>query len=189
MEVIGGLVSLRFLEPNDAEELLELRLANREFFRPLEPTVGEFHFTLEGQKADIARIEQERANDESYVFGIFENSTGAIAGRVGLSAVFRKAWQNANLGYYVGQEFNGRGFGTEAVKLAVRYAFESARLHRVQAAVMSGNVASRRVLEKAGFRLEGLARNYLKINDRWEDHHIYAATIETWQEGEQRAQG
>ena len=178
MDVAGELVSLRHLIPTDAQPLLDLRLANREFFRPLEPTVGEFHFTLEGQLADITRLDEERANDESYVFGIFENASDALVGRIGLSAVFRKAWQNANLGYYVAQEHNGRGFGTEAVILASRYAFGQARLHRVQAAVMLDNVASKRVLEKAGFRHEGLARKYLKINDRWEDHHIYALTVE-----------
>ena len=168
--------------------MLDLRLANREFFRPLEPTVGDLHFTLEGQQADIARLEDERAADESYVFGVFENGSGVLAGRIGLSAVFRKAWHNANLGYYIGKEFNGRGYGTEAVMLAVRYAFEGARLHRVQGAVMLDNEASRRVLEKAGFRLEGLARNYLKINDRWEDHHIYAITLEDWEEGGARGE-
>jgi [ribosomal protein S5]-alanine N-acetyltransferase len=189
MQVSGELVSLRHLEPGDAQELLDLRIANREFLRPLEPTVSDLHFTLGAQQADIARLEQERASDMSYVFGIFERDSGALVGRIGLSAVFRKAWQNANLGYYIGKEYSGRGYCTEAVKLAVRFAFESARLHRVQAAVMLENVASRRVLEKAGFRLEGTASKYLKINDVWEDHHIYAISVEDWQQGANGGQG
>jgi [ribosomal protein S5]-alanine N-acetyltransferase len=188
MQLSGELVSLRPLEPGDAQELLDLRVVNRDYFRPLEPTVSDSHFTLEAQLADIARLEQEKADDLSYVFGIFERSSGALVGRIGLSAVFRKAWQNANLGYYIGKEYGGRGCGTEAVRLILAYAFEHVGLHRVQAAVMLNNAPSRRVLEKAGFRREGLAPNYLRINDKWEDHHIYAITLEDWRSGAADAQ-
>lgn len=67
---------------------------------------------------------------------------------------------------------------TEAVKLAVRFAFDEAGLHRVQAGVMPHNVRSIRVLEKAGFRNEGLSKRYLNINGVWKDHLIFARTSE-----------
>lgn len=69
---------------------------------------------------------------------------------------------------------------TEAVTLAVRYCFNDAGLHRVQAAVMPRNAASIRVLEKAGFRYEGFSEYYLKINGNWEHHNIYSLTREYW---------
>jgi ribosomal-protein-alanine N-acetyltransferase len=121
----------------------------------------------------------DRATDRAYAFGIFEANTDRLVGRIALSSVVRGAWNNANLGYWVGQEFNGRGYGTEAVKLIVRVGCgPELGLHRIQAGVMPWNVASVRVLVKNGFRLEGVALRYLLINGTWEDHHIYALTRE-----------
>jgi [ribosomal protein S5]-alanine N-acetyltransferase len=73
---------------------------------------------------------------------------------------------------------NGRGYATEALRLVTRFALGAAGLHRVQAGVMPRNTASIRVVEKNGFRFEGLARNYLQINGVWEDHNLYAFTTE-----------
>lgn len=96
-----------------------------------------------------------------------------------LSNVSRGAWQSATLGYYIDEAHTGRGFATEAVLLALQFAFEIG-LHRVQAAVLPRNVASRRVLEKAGFHREGHSTRYLQINGVWEDHEMFAITAEDW---------
>ena len=72
------------------------------------------------------------------------------------------------------------GHATRAVRLALRFAFEHAGLHRVQPAIIPRNLRSVRVAEKAGFRLEGRALRYLKINGTWEDHDVYALTVEDW---------
>lgn len=170
----GKLVTLRHLDESDAEELLALRVSNRAFFEPWEPVTTDVDFTLEAVRAQIAESNAMQTRDEAYVFGIFAG--GVLAGRIALSAVFRRAWQNANLGYYVAREHNGKGYATEAVRIVVGYAFGHAALHRVQAAVIPRNIPSARVLQKAGFRLEGRAPHYLRINGAWEDHDIYAIT-------------
>ncbi|MBI3725865.1 GNAT family N-acetyltransferase [bacterium] len=90
----------------------------------------------------------------------------------------RGPFRNAHLGYWIDREHQGRGLTTEAVRLLLAFAFGPLALHRVQAAVMPRNRASCRVLEKAGFRREGLARRYLMIDGKWRDHLIYAITIE-----------
>jgi ribosomal-protein-alanine N-acetyltransferase len=108
-------------------------------------------------------------------------SNDELVGRVALSNVSRGAWQNATLGYYIDEAHNHRGYATDAVRLALRFAFASAGLHRVQAAVLSRNVASRRVLEKAGFTREGRSTKYLQINGVWEDHEMFAVTAEDWE--------
>lgn len=172
----GKLVSLRPIDESDAEDLLALRVSNRTFFEQWEPLMTDADFTLEAVRAQIAESASLMQHDEAYVFGIFAG--GSLVGRIALSAVFRRAWQNANLGYYVGREHNGMGYATEAVQLTVRYGFGKARLHRVQAAVIPRNAASARVLVKAGFRLEGRALHYLRINGVWEDHDIYAITAD-----------
>ena len=156
--------------------MLGLLVRNREFLARYDPVRPENDFTLEGQRAAMADLTAGRAAGTTYAFGI--RATGALVGRVTLSQVFRKAFQNCYLGYFVGEEHNGRGYATTAVGLAVRFAFEDLGLHRVQANVMTTNPRSARVLEKAGFRKEGRALRYLQIAGRWEDHDLYALTVE-----------
>ncbi len=130
--------------------------------------------------ADIERGVAQAASDQGYAFGIFLNHSEELVGRVALSNLVRGAWHNATLGYFVGEAHNGKGYATEAVGLTLRYAFETANLHRVQAGVIPRNVGSIKVLERSGFRFEGLALKYLNINGVWEDHRIYAVTLEEW---------
>jgi len=173
--VAAPLISLRRLEPADAPALLDLRVRNRAFLEPWEPVRDESWYTLAAQQADIAAAIEGARTDRSYAFGVF---APGLVGRVALNEVVRGVFGNAYLGYFVAQEVNGRGYATEAVRQAVRFAFGQARLHRVQAAVVPRNAASARVLEKAGFREEGYAERYLCINGVWEDHRIFALTSE-----------
>jgi ribosomal-protein-alanine N-acetyltransferase len=152
--------------------------ANREFLRPFEPTRPDWFFTLPGVRGELDRADADRAADAMYAFGIWEQLTGALVGRIALSNIVRGPWQNATLGYFVGEAWGGRGYATEAVRQAVGFAFDTAGLHRVQAAVMPRNVRSIRVVEKNGFRLEGLSKRYLQINGRWKDHLIYSVTAD-----------
>ena len=74
----------------------------------------------------------------------------------------------------MGVPFAGQGYMTDSVRLGLRFAFGTLGLHRVEAACLVHNEASRRVLEKTGFIREGLARGYLKIDGAWQDHLLYA---------------
>src|SRR5690606_17322004 len=85
-----------------------------------------------------------------------------------------------NLGYWMGQSFAGKGIMTEAVGTVLPFVFETLDLHRIHAAFLPHNMASRRVLEKNGFVEEGYAERYLQINGRWEDHVLMGLTAETW---------
>ncbi|NIK76685.1 ribosomal-protein-alanine N-acetyltransferase [Paenibacillus castaneae] len=155
-----------------------MKLRNRHFFQPFEPIRDESHFTLEGQENDIAYGLEAMQNDQSYIFGIFVKETDEIVGRLALTGIARGFFQNVFLGYYIDQQYNGRGFATAAVSLGLEFAFTELGLHRVEAGVIPKNLPSIRVLEKAGFRHEGLAKAYLKINGKWEDHNIFAITAE-----------
>ena len=104
-----------------------------------------------------------------------------MIGRVALANVVRGPWQNATLGYWISADAGGRGHATRAVRLILRFAFEHAGLHRVQPAVIPRNERSIRVVERVGFRREGRAARYLKINGVWEDHDIFALTREDWE--------
>jgi [ribosomal protein S5]-alanine N-acetyltransferase len=112
--------------------------------------------------------------------GIFLCESKRLIGRISLSGIVRGPFQNANLGYYLDKEYNGKGYVSEAVSIIVGVAFNDLNLHRIQAAAMPINIGSIKILEKNHFRKEGLAINYLEINGVWEDHEIYALTKEEW---------
>ncbi|OFW77122.1 MAG: alanine acetyltransferase [Alicyclobacillus sp. RIFOXYA1_FULL_53_8] len=175
-------IDLRQLELNDAVSLLDLRQRNREFLVPWEPVQPESHFTLIGQQEAIEKLRSNWESGTGYGFGIFLRSTGLLVGRITLSNVVRGAWESCTLGYFLDQGMNGRGYMTEAVRLTAAFAFQDANLHRVQAAVMPKNAGSIRVLENVGFRYEGFAEYYLRINDVWEHHNLYSMTRENWSE-------
>ena len=171
---------VRPLGLGDARALLDLRVRNRANFQPFEPTHSERHFTLEGQRREIAACADDALADRRYAFGIFRAADDALVGRITLSNVARGAWQNATVGYYVDRRWQGRGYATQAVRLVLAFAFREAGLHRVQAGVVPHNPASARVLEKAGFRREGHAPRYLEIDGAWRDHDLFAITVEEW---------
>ena len=171
-------IYLRFVEPNDAKAALAYLERNREFFRPFDPYRPPEHFSEAGQRSLLEASTKRRADGDEYPFGIFLTADDSLIGRVTLSNIVRRAFQNAYIGYSLDREHNGRGFMTAAVSATVDFAFGPGDLHRVQAAVMPDNIPSIRVVEKAGFRKEGFAPNYLRINGRWRDHNLYATTTE-----------
>jgi [ribosomal protein S5]-alanine N-acetyltransferase len=176
VEVRGDRLLLRPLVEAEAALALAYLEENRDFLEQWEPQRNEGWFTLEQQRFDLQSALGDFAAGRRFAFGVFAEDE--LVGRIALNQVFRGVFQNAYLGYSIAERWNGRGFATEAVGLAVRFAFETADLHRVQAAVMPRNVASIRVLEKNGFREEGYAVRYLCINGAWEDHRIFARTAD-----------
>src|ERR1700687_2667439 len=112
---------------------------------------------------------------------------GAIVGSINLSQIFRGGFQNAYLGYYVGEGHSGQGHMTEAIYLMLRYAFEDLKLHRLEANIQPGNVASIALVKRAGFVREGYSRRYLKICGRWRDHERWAIIADDWRAGGKRA--
>ncbi|WP_205683825.1 GNAT family N-acetyltransferase [Brevibacillus migulae] len=170
----GKKVDVRFLEPTDAEALLELHRKNRDFFRQFITTREDSFYTIEQQVNLIATSKEKREQDQQYVFGIFAKGTNRLIGQAALTEVLRGPLQSCYIGYFLDQEWNGKGCMTEAVQLVVEYAFRELKLHRIEAGVMPHNIASIRVLEKAGFQKEGIARKNVHINGRWEDHQVLA---------------
>jgi [ribosomal protein S5]-alanine N-acetyltransferase len=176
-----GAVEIRPLQESDAPLLLDLYLRNQDFLRPWEPLHDSAWLTLVGQQGALTAV--QRAQRQGVMRDFLVLDDGAPAGRVTLSEIVRGSFQNAYLGYFVDQRRNGRGVATAAARLAVHHAFTVERLHRVQASIMPRNAASIRVAEKVGMRREGLAERYLRIAGRWEDHLMFAITVEEWTTG------
>lgn len=101
-----------------------------------------------------------------------------FAGQLTVGNVIRASLQSAWIGYWVDSEHAGRGVATAAVALAVDHCFAEAGLHRLEATVRPDNAASLRVLNKLGFRKEGLFERYLIVDGGWRDHLCFAITAE-----------
>lgn len=174
MNYTGRNIYIRQLDTSDATALLELQISNKEFFQAYTPKRIEGFYTIEGQtnaiEANIAKSE----SGSSYSFGIFLNETDQLIGNVALTEILRGSLQSCYIGYSMDQQQNGKGYMTEAVILAVDFAFKELELHRIEAGVMPHNIRSMKVLEKAGFHKEGIAIKNVKINDKWEDHQVLA---------------
>jgi ribosomal-protein-alanine N-acetyltransferase len=143
------------------------------------PAPGEDPASLTSVSRTVLRNRREWKQGVSYVLFIApRDDESLLIGRIALGGVLRGAFHNAYLGYWMDAARQGLGLMTEAVTAATAFAFDSAGLHRVQAAVMPQNLASQRVLAKAGYRREGVAERYLCIAGRWEDHVLFALTAE-----------
>ena len=152
----------------------ELRAESRAFLTPWEPTWPADDLTRTAFRRRIRRYHAEVREDRAYPFFIFRQTDYALLGGITLSNVTRGMTQTATLGYWMGERHAGRGHMTRAVKALAPFAFGALRLHRLEAACLPHNAASMRLLERVGFRREGLARGLVCINGRWQDHIVFA---------------
>jgi Acetyltransferases, including N-acetylases of ribosomal proteins len=174
MGLSGSKIFIRFFEDTDAESLLDLHLRNREFFQKYSPTFDNGFYTLDSKRKYINDSAKRREEGKEYSFGIYLKDNGKLVGSVSLYHIFRGPLQRCLIGYSLDKQYNGNGYTTEAASLAVEFAFNELKLHRVEAGVMLSNIGSMRVLEKAGFHREGIEQKGVKINGQWEDHQTFA---------------
>jgi ribosomal-protein-alanine N-acetyltransferase len=172
--LVGARVLLRPAAAGDYAEWAAVRRESRQFLEPWEPkwTVDELERGAWRQR--LRRYREEMAQGSGMPFLIFEKATGRLAGGITLGNIRHGVAQSGQIGYWMGVNHAGTGLMHEAVLLVVRFGFETLRLHRIEAACIPDNQRSIRVLEKAGFRREGLLRSYLRINGVWQDHLLYA---------------
>jgi ribosomal-protein-alanine N-acetyltransferase len=121
------------------------------------------------------------SKDDCVCFLVCRNEDQQIVGFINLSQIFHGGFRSAYLGYYVGSPHANQGYMTEALQLALRYAFKDLKLHRLEANIQPGNLASIAMVKRAGFVREGFSRRYLKICGRWRDHERWAIIAEDWQ--------
>ena len=152
----------------------QLRAESRAFLKPWEPTWPDDDLTRAAFRRRLRRQTEDMARDESFTFLIFDSSTDALLGGLTVGGIRRGVAQAATLGYWMGGPFAGQGRMTRAVAAATRFGFATLRLHRIEAACLQENRPSMALLERNGFRREGLARAYLRIDGAWRDHVLYA---------------
>jgi ribosomal-protein-alanine N-acetyltransferase len=151
-----------------------LRGESREFLTPWEPVWADDELTRGSFRRRIKRYQKETRQDSAYVFFVLRESDDALLGGCTLSNVRRGVTQCCTMGYWIGAKFARQGYMTNAVKALIPFVFKTLGLHRIEAACLVDNEASKSLLGRTGFRQEGLARRYLLINGRWADHLLFA---------------
>jgi [ribosomal protein S5]-alanine N-acetyltransferase len=171
---------LRPPERRDWRAWAQVRGDSRAFLAPWEPTWSADSLTRSAFYRRLQRYGTDWRQDLGYSFLLFRLEDDALLGGIGLTNVRRGVAESASLGYWVGERFARQGYMTEGLQLVLNFAFQRARLHRVEAACLPHNAASRGLLLKSGFREEGYARGYLCIDGRWQDHVLFAILREEW---------
>ena len=167
-------VTLRTPQMSDYPAWADLRAGSREFLTPWEPIWAPDELSRASFRRRIRHYLRDLREDVGYALFIFSNATDELVGGLTLCNVRRGVTQSCTLGYWVGADFANQGYMTEAVRAVIPFVFDSLELHRLEAACLPTNMASMRLLEKTGFKQEGLARRYLRINGVWQDHLLYA---------------
>lgn len=164
-------LQLRTLDETEAEAVLDFHSRNRDFLQQWEPLRDQEYYSLAIHQAMLRDDTDRRVRGVELRLWLFEKENPAyVIGCVSLNNIIRGAFLSCHLGYKLDAEKTSRGYMTEALRQVVAIAFEELGLHRLEANIMPCNTASMKVVEKLGFRNEGLALQYLKINGRWEDH-------------------
>lgn len=170
----GMNVYINPVDRSEVESLLELETRNKDFFNQYAPNRDSDFYTLEGQVKRLEKMVENREKDLGYSFGIYLNENNELIGQIGFFKLERGPSQKAMVGYSLDKERNGKGYMTEALKLIIDFGFNQIKLHRIEAEVMPHNIGSIRILEKAGFHKEGIAKKNVMINGKWEDHQVLA---------------
>ena len=173
LRIEGDGVRLRPPRAADFSEWRELRAQSRDFLQPWEPTWPADDLTRAAFRRRLAAYARDREAGVAFPFFVFRAEDDALSGGITLSNVRRGVAQMGSVGYWCGQPFARQGLTLAATRALTVFAFRTLALHRLEAACLPSNDASRRLLNRAGFCEEGLAQAYLKINGVWRDHVLF----------------
>ena len=173
-------VRLRLVRMKDSKNMEHLILSNREWLRPWEATnpEGPNSMDIRGQ---IRMLLRQMDNNSCLPFVIEEN--GVLVGQLNVANILFGSVSSCVIGYWVAPEAAGRQITPTAVALVSDYLFSTVGIHRIEIDIRPENVSSLRVVEKLGFRYEGLKERYIHINGAWRDHYVFALTREEVEAG------
>ncbi|MBN9238657.1 MAG: GNAT family N-acetyltransferase [Micrococcales bacterium 70-64] len=175
-----GKVTIRPIRLRDARALERELAENRGWLRKWEATNphGPLSFDV---RASIRSLQQNARAGLGLPFVI--EYDGQVAGQLNVSSIAYGSLSSATIGYWVSERFAGKGATPTAVALATDHCFFGIGLHRMEICIRPENDPSLRVVEKLGFRYEGLRRRYIHINGDWRDHFCFALTVEELPQG------
>ncbi|MBV2361674.1 GNAT family N-acetyltransferase [Thalassococcus sp. CAU 1522] len=152
-----------------------LRRESAGFLTPWEPTWASDHLSRRAFTNRVYWASRAITSGTALPLFLFRRDDARLVGAVTLDNIRRGPAQAGTLGYWVGAPFARQGLMSEALSAVVHHAFQKLDLSRLEAACLPENLASRGLLERNGFKYEGVAQSYLQIDGRWRTHVLYAA--------------
>lgn len=177
-----GDIILRTAEPTDGQLISDYFIANRAHLKQWEPRREDAFFSEAGWTQRLIKLNELHRMGLGYYLIIIDSESGEMLGTVSFSNISRFPFHACNLGYSLGENAQGRGVMTRALKMAVNYMFNIQNIHRIMAGYMPRNQRSEAVLNRLGFKQEGFAEDYLLIDGRWEDHNLTSLINPNWKE-------
>ena len=168
---------LRIYEERHAQELFDLVDRNRRYLREWLPWL-DYETSVEDSKAFIKNALQQFANNEGFQMGIWYR--GKLAGGIGYHQI---DWANrkVEIGYWLGESFQGKGLMTKACRMLVTYAFKELGLNKVEIHCATGNIRSCAIPKRLGFTQEGILRDGEWLYDHFVDLVVYGMFAREWQ--------
>ncbi|KEP69038.1 GNAT family N-acetyltransferase [Thioclava sp. BHET1] len=167
-------MTLRPPQHGDFAAWSNLRQEGREFLVPWEPSWSPDHLSRKAFSNRVYWAARAVSNGTAIPVFLIDRRAQTVLGALTLDNIRRGPAQAGSMGYWVGQRYARQGYMREAIEAVVHYAFTTLDLSRIEAACLPENAASRGVLEKSGFKYEGVAQSYLQINGRWRNHVLYS---------------
>ena len=164
-------VELRIATLDDATALAEAFAGNWDHLSPWQPKRPENWLTPAGQLEKLTSTLERYKNGLVVPWLLFEDDR--VIGSFTLQDVVPGPFRSASIGYWLAVDAVGRGLATRAVDTVAEIADTELKLHRIEASTVTNNIASQRVLQRAGFHQIGSAPNYLHIDGAWRDHNLY----------------
>jgi [ribosomal protein S5]-alanine N-acetyltransferase len=167
-------ITLRLPQHSDWHAWSTLRSDSADFLRPWEPVWAHDHLSRRAFTNRVYWATRAENQGTALPLLMFRREDNALLGAITLDNIRRGPAQAGTLGYWIGAAHARKGYMREAIEAVVHHAFVQMDLSRIEAACLPGNAASRGVLEKTGFKYEGVAQSYLQISGRWRNHVLYA---------------
>lgn len=171
----GDRLLLRVPQMADYPEWAHLRGISESFLRPWEPEWSSDELTRSAFRRRLRYYQRDIKDGTGFAFFLFRNDDNKLLGGATLTNARRGVSQSISIGYWIGAPYSRQGHMTAALRSLIPFVFTTLGFHRLEAACLPSNIASRGLLEKCGFEHEGFARKYLKINGLWQDHLLFAA--------------
>lgn len=168
-------MSLRLPVHSDFRAWASLRQESAAFLQAWEPSWSDEHLSRRAFTNRVYWAQRSATSGTAMPLFLIRRTDGMLLGALTLDNIRRGPAQAGTLGYWIGATYQRQGYMREAIEAVVHHAFTQLDLSRVEAACLPENVASRGVLEKSGFKYEGVAQSYLQIDGRWRNHVLYAS--------------
>ena len=165
-------VELRAPHYSDFEQWRHLREDSKQFLELWEPKRGSEFFKRHAFNNRVKWAKKSSKVGQAYQFFIFDKFQ-TLLGSITLENIRKGPSNAATLGYWLGKEHTGKGFMREAILTIIDFSFNKLNISRLEAATLPENRPSRGLLEKVGFKYEGVGQSYLQINGRWRNHVLY----------------